>query len=130
MSNKALLVITHGNFGIELVKSVEMIMGEQEDVNALGLNPGESVEDLRESADKIVEANKEAGKETIILVDILGGSPSNVALYLFKKHGIKLITGVNMYMLIEMFSQKDSVETADELCDIMIETATENIKKF
>ncbi|MBP1917766.1 PTS sugar transporter subunit IIA [Youngiibacter multivorans] len=130
MSNKALLVITHGNFGIELVKSVEMIMGEQEDVNALGLNPGESVEDLRESADRIVEANKEAGKETIILVDILGGSPSNVALYLFKKHGIKLITGVNMYMLIEMFSQKDSVESADELCDIMIETATENIKKF
>jgi PTS system mannose-specific IIA component len=130
MSNKALLVITHGNFGIELVKSVEMIMGEQEDVNALGLNPGESVEDLRESADRIVEANKEAGKETIILVDILGGSPSNVALYLFKKHGIKLVTGVNMYMLIEMFSQKDSVETADELCDIMIETATENIKKF
>jgi PTS system mannose-specific IIA component len=130
MSNKALLVITHGNFGIELVKSVEMIMGEQEDVNALGLNPGESVEDLRESADRIVEANKEAGKETIILVDILGGSPSNVALYLMKKHGIKLVTGVNMYMLIEMFSQKDSVETADELCDIMIETATENIKKF
>lgn len=130
MSNKALLVITHGNFGIELVKSVEMIMGEQEDVNALGLNPGESVEDLREAADRIVEANKEAGKETIILVDILGGSPSNVALYLFKKHGIKLVTGVNMYMLIEMFSQKDSVETADELCDIMIETATENIKKF
>ena len=130
MSNKTLLVITHGNFGIELVKSVEMIMGEQEDVNALGLNPGESVEDLRESADRIVEANKEAGKETIILVDILGGSPSNVALYLFKKHGIKLVTGVNMYMLIEMFSQRDSVETADELCDIMIETATENIKKF
>ena len=130
MSNKALLVITHGNFGIELVKSVEMIMGEQEDVNALGLNPGESVEDLRESADRIVEANKEAGKETIILVDILGGSPSNVALYLLKKHGIKLVTGVNMYMLIEMFSQKDSVESADELCDIMIETATENIKKF
>ncbi|MBW8384188.1 MAG: PTS sugar transporter subunit IIA [Youngiibacter sp.] len=130
MSNKALLVITHGNFGIELVKSVEMIMGEQEDVNALGLNPGESVEDLRESADRIVEANKEAGKETIILVDILGGSPSNVALYLMKKHGIKLVTGVNMYMLIEMFSQKDSVESADELCDIMIETATENIKKF
>jgi PTS system mannose-specific IIA component len=130
MSNKALLVITHGNFGIELVKSVEMIMGEQEDVNALGLNPGDSVEDLRESADRIVEANKEAGKETIILVDILGGSPSNVALYLMKKHGIKLVTGVNMYMLIEMFSQKDSVESADELCDIMIETATENIKKF
>jgi len=130
MSNKALLVITHGNFGIELVKSVEMIIGEQEDVNALGLNPGDSVEDLRESADRIVEANKEAGKETIILVDILGGSPSNVALYLMKKHGIKLVTGVNMYMLIEMFSQKDSVESADELCDIMIETATENIKKF
>ena len=35
MSNKALLVITHGNFGIELVKSVEMIMGEQEDVSCL-----------------------------------------------------------------------------------------------
>lgn len=130
MKEKAVLIITHGNFGKELIKSVEMIMGEQEDVNALGLSLGESVDELRSNADSIVVENQNTGKDTIVLVDILGGSPSNVALYLLKKYKeIKLITGVNMLMLIELFQSREFTEL-EELVDKMISSGTEGIKKF
>lgn len=129
MKKKAVLIITHGNFGIELLKSVQLIMGEQEDADALGLNLGDSIEDLRNKAKEIIVKNQEAGKETIVLVDILGGSPSNIALYLVKSCGVTLITGVNMLMLIELFSSRDSEESND-LVEKMISSGIEGIKKF
>ncbi|HBN28456.1 MAG TPA: PTS mannose transporter subunit IIAB [Clostridiaceae bacterium] len=130
MNKKAALIITHGFSGKELLKSVEMIMGEQKNVKALGLSLGESVDDLKNTADNIVVENQKAGLDTIILVDILGGSPSNVALYLLKKYkNIKLITGVNMPMLIEFFQSRDSNEL-DELTQLMINSASDGIKKF
>ncbi len=129
MKKKAVLVITHGKFGIELLKSVEMIMGEQEDSAALGLCLGDDVEELRAEAERIVAENQEAGKDTIIMVDILGGSPSNVGLYALRNHDIKLITGVNMLMLIEFFSSRDSEELGD-LVEKMIASSVDGIKKF
>lgn len=129
MKKKAVLIITHGNFGIELLKSVQLIMGEQEDADALGLNLGDSIDDLRNKAKEIIVKNQEADKETIVLVDILGGSPSNIALYLVKSCGVTLITGVNMLMLIELFSSRDSEESND-LVEKMISSGIEGIKKF
>lgn len=130
MKKKAVLIITHGVFGKELLKSVEMIMGEQEDVNALGLSLGESVDELRSIADKNIVENQSAGMDTVILVDILGGSPSNIALYLLKKYNdIKLMTGVNMAMLIEFLQSRESNEL-DDLIELMMNSATESIKKY
>lgn len=129
MKKKAVLIITHGKFGIELLKSVEMIMGEQEDASALGLCLGDDVGDLRSEAEKVILENQKNDKETIILVDILGGSPSNVGLYMVKNYNLKLITGVNMLMLIELFSSKDS-EELDDLIEKMISSSTDGIKKF
>ena len=130
MKKKAVLVITHGKFGIELLKSVEMIMGEQKDAKALGLQLGDKVDDLRNEVEKIILENEKEDKETIIFVDILGGSPSNIALYVLKKHNsAKLITGVNMPMLIEVFQSRDFVEL-DELLEKMINSSMEGINKF
>jgi len=130
MNRKAVLVITHGKFGIELLKSVEMIMGEQEDAKALGLQLGDNVDDLRNEVEKIILENEKEDKETIIFVDILGGSPSNIALYVLKKHNsVKLVTGVNMPMLIEVFQSRDLVEL-DELLEKMINSSMEGINKF
>lgn len=130
MKKKAALIITHGHFGIELVKSVEMIMGEQENVNALGLSLGESVDELRSTAENIIIQNQKAGMDTLIMVDILGGSPSNVALYLLKKYkDIKLVTGINMLILIEFLESRESNEL-DYLIDLMIDSGANGIKKY
>lgn len=96
-----ILLITHGHFGIELKKSAEMIMGEQDRVEALGLVPGQSVDDLREQAFSIVERNEAEGVHTIIMCDLMGGSPSNVALACLAKADCEVLLGLSMPMLIE-----------------------------
>lgn len=130
MTQRAILVITHGEFGIELVKSAEMIMGPQENVDALALRPGNSVDDLREEANAIVEKNKEKGLETVVLVDLLGGSPSNVALSLLAKNDLKILTGVSMPMLIEMLSFFNTEKDTDKLVDSVKETSINGINKL
>ncbi|MBE6082182.1 MULTISPECIES: PTS sugar transporter subunit IIA [Tissierellales] len=130
MKKKFVLIITHGNFGIELLKSAEMIMGDQEDAAALGLRLGESVDDLRNKVEEIIVENQKADKDIIILVDILGGSPSNVSLYMLKKYGnIELITGVNMLMLIEIFQSRES-EELDKLIEKAIDSTVNGIKRY
>lgn len=129
MKDKALLVITHGRFGIELVKSVEMIMGEQKDVATMGLCLEDDIEELRANAKKQVAKFQEEGKEVLIMVDILGGSPSNIGLQAVKEYGVTMITGTNMLMLISFFSDRDAVEM-DELVEEMMQAGTDGIKKY
>jgi PTS system fructose IIA component. len=130
MANRAVLIMTHGEFGIELVKSAEMIMGPQENVDALALRPGHSVDELREQANEILERNKEKGLETIVLVDLFGGSPSNVALSLLGKHDVKIITGVNMPMLIELLTFYKTEDDTEKLVDTFTNTGVNGIRKL
>lgn len=129
MKEKSILIITHGNFGKELLKSAELIMGDQKDVVALGLNLGDDVESLRMDVEKIVKDNQKANKETIILVDLFGGSPSNSALSVSKQYDVKILTGVNLPMLIEMLSSRDNYDTED-LVEISYKSSVDGIKKL
>lgn len=128
MADRAVIVITHGEFGIELIKSAEMIMGPQEDVIGLGLRPGESVDDLRAAAAKAVEDYKDQGKEIIICCDVLGGSPSNVALFLAAKYDLRIYTGVNMPLLIELFQGYKMDDDTEELLKRSEETGSSGVK--
>ncbi|MFV0381514.1 MAG: PTS sugar transporter subunit IIA [Breznakia sp.] len=126
--NRALLIITHGEFGIEIVKSAEMIMGSQEDVSALALRPGESVEDLRKQAINVVNANHARGLKTIILCDLFGGSPSNVGLYLLSKGVSHILTGLSLPMLIEMLQAYKTEENLEMLLDKVTQTAIAGVR--
>lgn len=128
MKERKLLVITHGDFGTELIKSVEMIMGKQEMIVSLGLHPGESVDDLREQAHNILKEHDKAGYETIILCDLLGGSPSNVALSCLAQGSYKLIMGVSMPLLIELIQNLRDIEDVQTLCEDAIDVAHASTK--
>ncbi|MBP3041576.1 PTS sugar transporter subunit IIA [Bacillaceae bacterium Marseille-Q3522] len=112
---RKVLVITHGNFGKEIVKSVEMIMGSQTSATALALLPGESVQDLKSQAAQIVEENTLEGYETIVACDIYGGSPSNVAFFLLSKGVNYVLTGLNMPMLIQLFNSLHQEVSTEKL---------------
>jgi PTS system mannose-specific IIA component len=130
MAERAVLVITHGEFGIELVKSAEMIMGPQENVEALALRPGNSVDDLRNEANAILDKNNEKGLETIVLVDLLGGSPSNVALSLLAKNDLTILTGVSMPMLIELLTFYQIEKDTNKLVETVKQTSVSGINKL
>jgi PTS system mannose-specific IIA component len=113
MADVAIIIVTHGNFGKELLKSVEMIMGEQKDVFVFGLNLGDDVESLRDNVKRIVDENQRENKEIVVLVDVFGGSPSNIALSLLEHYDVKVIVGVNMPILIEILSCRNNCGIED-----------------
>ena len=116
MQKRKVLVITHGHFGAELIRSVEMIMGKHSCFQSLGLNPGDSVDSLREQAYAILEKNEAEGYESIILCDLLGGSPSNIALACLRKGSYPIVMGVSMPLLIELIQNiEDDVATKNLL---------------
>ena len=99
-----IVVGTHGIFAQELLKSCEMICGEQQNVRAVTLIPGEGPDDVVKKYEAaIAELDCDGG--VLFLNDLFGGSPYNAACRLVignENYGI--VTGVNLPMLIEMCS--------------------------
>jgi len=99
-----IVVGTHGIFAQELLKSCEMICGEQKNVRAVTLIPGEGPDDVVKKYEAaIAELDCDGG--VLFLNDLFGGSPYNAACRLVignENYGI--VTGVNLPMLIEMCS--------------------------
>ncbi|WP_407887311.1 PTS sugar transporter subunit IIA [Levilactobacillus sp. N40-8-2] len=126
---RAFLVITHGDMGVETVKSMELLMGPQENVTALGLHPGESVDDLRTKVYDILQANEADYDETVLLVDLLGGSPSNVSLStLAKYHDMKIVTGLSLPLLVNILNFSEAEDDTEKLITDSIGVATEGMK--
>ncbi|WP_154066581.1 PTS sugar transporter subunit IIA [Enterococcus gallinarum] len=92
-----LVLISHGRFCEELKKSVEMIMGTQKDIYALGLLPEESANDFRVKFEKTINGLK----KVTVLADLMGGTPCNVVSRLILEgKEIELYAGMNMPMVI------------------------------
>ncbi len=108
-----LLIVTHGNFGLELLRSAELIVGKQNQVIALGLMSGSSVD---EYSIKIMESIKtlDSGNGVLVLADLFGGSPCNVTAMNMKKiteqGKVECITGVNLPIMIEALSIRSGYE--------------------
>lgn len=96
------VIVTHGNLGAALLDTVELIMGKQEQVATVAFESGQAVTDLQL---RIEEAMRQVdqGQGTLILVDVLGGSPYNASalLTLEQAHG-KVVAGVNVPMLFSL----------------------------
>ena len=115
--------------GIETVKSLELLMGEQKNVTGLGLHQGESVEDLKNKDLEVLDNNNDQYDETIILVDLLGGSPSNVALRsLANYRDLKIITGLNLPVLINLINFTDTEDDTNKLIKDSIEVGQNGMK--
>ncbi len=96
-----ILIISHFTLAESLKKTIELIIGERENVSALSLSKNEKVESFSERLkNETQRLNKGSG--VIIFADMFGGTPANVALSLFAAdEDIKIITGFNLPIVIE-----------------------------
>lgn len=102
------VIVTHGSLASALLDTVELIMGKQEQVQAVAFESGQAVVDLQA---RITQATLQvdSGDGTLILVDILGGSPYNAAaILMMEQDNIEMITGVNVPMLFEVLPVRTS----------------------
>ena len=95
-----LLVVTHGRLAHELVQAVTTIVGEVDGLEAVSIGWNVEVDEARGT---IAEAAARAGGggPTIVLTDMFGGTPSNLALALLEPGRLEVITGVNLPMLVK-----------------------------
>lgn len=100
------LLVTHGNFSEAIIKSMELVFGRQEKLEALTLNHGDDVEELTR---QVKERAKELddGEGVLVLVDLLGGSPCNVTASCLKQEGLECVTGLNLPMLISVLEERE-----------------------
>jgi mannose PTS system EIIAB component len=126
--NIAIIIGTHGAAAEQLLKTAEMILGEQSNVAYIDFVPGENAETLIEKYNgKLTEL--ETSKGVLFLVDTWGGSPFNAASRIVTdKENYEVIAGVNIPMLVETFMARDDNPSFNELVKISVETGREGVK--
>lgn len=105
-----IILATHGKFGVELVKSAEMIVGKTENVYNLSLVPGESFEEFTQAAKDLLDS---LSGPTFVFVDLFGGTPSNVMTALTRQYDHKVVTGVNLPAFIDLYLKTSMDSDAD-----------------
>ena len=108
-----LVLVTHGRLGEEMVAALEHVVGKQPNVAALSIGPDDDIEKRREQILECV-AKADEGDGVILLTDMFGGTPSNLAISIMEKAKVEVIAGVNLPMLIKLASVrgKESLNTA------------------
>ena len=108
-----LIIATHGNTGVELVKSAEMFSGSLANYETWALNPGDNIELGEKRLEQYVKELDE-GQGVLIMTDLFGGTPSNLALKISMREHVGVLTGVNFPMLIQFISDREE-SSMDEL---------------
>lgn len=124
------MIGTHGVAAEQLLRTTEMLIGEQENVSFIDFVPGENADTLFDKyTAKLSDLNTSAG--VLFLVDTWGGSPFNAASRIVNEHNnYEIVTGVNVPMLVETFMCRDDDPSMDELIAVALETGRGGIRAF
>ncbi|MGK3112990.1 PTS mannose transporter subunit IIAB [Candidatus Pantoea formicae] len=124
----AIVIGTHGWAAEQLLKTAEMLLGEQENVGWIDFVPGENAETLIEKYQARL-AELDTSKGVLFLVDTWGGSPFNAASRIVvDKPNYDVIAGVNIPMLVETLMGRDDNPSFEELIHIAVEAGREGVK--
>ena len=96
-----LVVVTHGGLAAEFVAATEHVVGRQKNIRAVGITADEDMEIKRHEILRAVQAVDD-GHGVIVLTDMFGGTPSNLAISIMDQAKVEVIAGVNLPMLIKL----------------------------
>lgn len=96
-----LVLVTHGQLAREFITAMEHVVGPQEQVRGICIGPDDDMEARRDDIAAAI-AEVDDGGGVIILTDLFGGTPSNLAISLMKSERIEVIAGINLPMLIRL----------------------------
>lgn len=96
-----MILVTHGDLAVEFVKAMEHVVGAQNNVATVCIGPSDDMEQRRrEIADAIRDVD--SGDGVVVLTDLFGGTPSNLAISLMVAGKVEVIAGINLPMLIRL----------------------------
>jgi PTS system mannose-specific IIA component len=123
-SQVGIIVVSHADYGAAILRTAEFILGPLSDCSSISVEISDQVPDtVRRLDDAAQLLDKGAG--VIILTDMFGGTPTNLALSLLGKHNVEVVTGVNLPMLLKVFGERK--KNLADLAQIAGEAGTKGI---
>ena len=124
-----IIVMTHGALSEGIVDAAELITGHVTQVEALSLSREDNVNDLNAAFLAALD-RVDTGDGVLVLTDLLGGSPCNVASMNLRERSYRVLSGVNLPMFIEALSSRDTASSAEELQASCQEAAVQGVKNI
>ncbi len=119
-----MVVVTHGRLAEEFISAMEHVVGPQKAVRAICIGPDDDMEQRRQDIlDAVKDVDQDSG--VILLTDMFGGTPSNLAISIMENANVEVIAGINLPMLIKLSSVR-SVCTMEEA----IQAAQDSGRKY
>ena len=111
-----LVIVTHGKLADEFVSALEHVVGPQSLLQSVCIGPDDNMERRRQDILSAI-ANAETGDGVIVLTDMFGGTPSNLAISLLEEANIEVIAGVNLPLLVKLASIRKSSDMATAVAE-------------
>lgn len=107
-----MILVTHGRLAEHFIDAMEHVVGKQDGVATICIGPNDDMEQRRaDIADAIREVDD--GQGAIILTDLFGGTPSNLAISLLDTGHVEVIAGINLPMLIRLAGARKSMNVVE-----------------
>ncbi len=101
-----IVIVSHSNIASEFLSVLEHIVGKQENIKAISIFPDDNVESKRGEIIKAIK-NVDQKKGVIVLTDMFGGTPSNLAISVMNEKNVEVVAGVNLPMLIKISALRE-----------------------
>jgi len=119
------VIVTHYGLGDEFLQALRLIIPEAPEYKSVSLDPSQSVDDMRARIEEGIRG-ADGGGGVLILTDMFGGTPSNVALSFLDDYPVEVVTGINLPMLIKLATLREE-KPLDELAVFIKEYGQRNI---
>ncbi len=106
-----MILVTHGRLAEEFIAALEHVVGEQQNVAAVCIGPDDDMERRRLEILENV-ARVDTGKGVVLLTDMFGGTPSNLAISIMDQAKVEVIAGINLPMLIKLVQVRETESMA------------------
>ena len=107
-----LVLVTHGRLADELRLAMEHVVGTQRNVATVCIGPDDDMEGCRSSIRQSI-AQVDTGDGVVLLTDMYGGTPSNLAISMMSRDGVEVISGVNLPMLVKLAKVRSNQTLGD-----------------
>ncbi|MBB4097664.1 PTS sugar transporter subunit IIA [Sphingomonas kyeonggiensis] len=107
-----LVLVTHGRLAEEFVVAMEHVVGKQEQIASICIGPEDDMEGRRADIAAAIQS-VDSGRGVIVLSDLFGGTPSNLAISLMEAGRVEVIAGINLPMLIRLGSARKTMKVTE-----------------
>ena len=119
------VLVSHGDLVSELLRAAEIIAGKIENTVTVDISPKMGMEEIHTAVEAAIRA-VDTGKGVLLLIDMFGGTPSNIGLSFLATHQVEVVTGVNLPMMVKLPVARQTM-SLPELAKYLLEYGQRNI---